>query len=163
MNGNEDHVKLMHLEGVRIELSSQKPIVLLREEKGNRYLPIWIGVFEATAIALEMAGVKTPRPMTHDLISSILREMGIVAHKVVVDDLIDNTFYATILLEHRGRKYQISSRPSDAIAIAVREKIPIFVSEGVLEAASIVIQSLEEEVQKFRDFLDSVEPEDFNK
>jgi bifunctional DNase/RNase len=163
MNGNEDDVKLMHLEGVRIELSSQKPIVLLREEKGNRYLPIWIGVFEATAIALEMAGVKTPRPMTHDLISSILRKMGIAAHKVVVDDLIDNTFYATILLKHRGREYQISSRPSDAIAIAVREKIPIFVSESVLEAASIVIQSLEEEVQKFRDFLDSVEPEDFNK
>ncbi|GFP33361.1 uncharacterized protein HKBW3S42_01696, partial [Candidatus Hakubella thermalkaliphila] len=109
------------------------------------------------------AGVKTPRPMTHDLISSIFKKMGIVAHKIVVDGLIDNTFYATILLEHRGRKYQISSRPSDAIAIAVREKTPIFVSETVLEAASIVIQSLEEEVQKFRDFLNSVEPEDFNK
>ncbi|GFP33778.1 uncharacterized protein HKBW3S42_02117, partial [Candidatus Hakubella thermalkaliphila] len=97
MNGNQDDVKLMHLEGVRIELSSQKLIVLLREEKGNRYLPIWIGVFEATAIALEMAGVKTPRPMTHDLISSIFKKMGIVAHKIVVDGLIDNTFYATKL------------------------------------------------------------------
>lgn len=152
----------MFLEGVRIEMTTQKPIILLREEEGYRYLPIWIGPYEATAIALEMAGIRPPRPMTHDLIKTIFATFGATIDKVVVDDLKDNTFYATIFVTRGTDAFEIGSRPSDAIAIAVRQKCPIFVAREVLNSAGITITSIDEEVEKFKDFLDNVKPEDFN-
>jgi len=152
----------MFLEGVRIEMTTQKPIILLREEKGSRYLPIWIGPYEATAIALEMAGIRTPRPMTHDLIKTIFVTFGACIDKIVVDDLKDNTFYATIFVTRGKDTYEIESRPSDAIAIAVRQKCPIYAAREVVNSAGITITSIDEEVEKFKDFLDNVKPEDFN-
>ncbi len=154
----------MTLEGVRIEFPSQRPILLLKEKNGNRYLPIWVGAFEASAIALEISNIKTPRPMTHDLIVNIFKELGIKVETIEVCDIKDNTFYAYLNLRYLDdKKIKIDSRPSDAIAIAVREKCKIYSSEHVLKLAGIEIQTIEDEIKKFRDFLDHVTPEDFNK
>ena len=153
----------MELAGVRVELPSNQPIVLLKEREGERYLPIWIGAAEAAAIALSLQGVVTPRPMTHDLLKNILEEVAVQVSRIVVTELRDSTFYATIDLQRNGDSYEISSRPSDAIALAVRLATPIFVSEEVLDEASILIPGDEdEEVEKFREFLDNVSPEDFD-
>lgn len=161
-NNNDKKLIKMSLEGVRIELPSQKPIILLKEEEGNRYLPIWIGPFEASAIALEMSHIRTPRPMTHDLIINIIRNLKIKIDNIEISDLKDNTFYAIInIINQENNTVRIDSRPSDAIATAVRSKCDIFVEEKVLDSGGLVIQSIDEEVNKFRDFLDHIEPEDF--
>jgi bifunctional DNase/RNase len=152
----------MELTGVRVELPTNQPIVLLREREGERYLPIWIGAAEAAAIALSLQGVTTPRPMTHDLMKNILEEVAVDVRRVTVTELRDSTFYATIELGRSEDRFEISSRPSDAIALAVRLSVPIFASEEVLEEAAILIPGDEdEEVEKFREFLDNVTPEDF--
>jgi len=152
----------MELTGVRVELPTNQPIVLLRERGGERYLPIWIGAAEAAAIALCLQGVVTPRPMTHDLMKSILEDLAVQVQRITVTELRESTFFATIELNHGGASYEISSRPSDAIALAVRTSTPIFASEEVLEEAAILIPGDEdEEVEKFREFLDNVTPEDF--
>jgi bifunctional DNase/RNase len=152
----------MEITGVRVELATNQPIVLLRERGGERYRPIWIGAAEAAAIALSLQGVVTPRPMTHDLIQNILEDLQVNVHRIVVTELRDSTFFASIQLQRNGDSYEISSRPSDAIALAVRMAIPIFADESVLEEASILIPGDEdEEVEKFREFLDNVSPEDF--
>jgi bifunctional DNase/RNase len=148
--------------GVRIELPSNQPLVLLREIHGERHVPIWIGTPEASAIALAQQGVVPPRPMTHDLLKNILEELSVQVSRIVVTELRDSTFFATIDLQRNGDSFQISSRPSDALALAVRLATPIFASEEVLEEASILIPGDEdEEVEKFREFLDNVTPEDF--
>jgi uncharacterized protein len=152
----------MELTGVRVELPTNQPIVLLRERGGERYLPIWIGAAEAAAIALSLQGVVTPRPMTHDLLKTILEDLTVEVKRIVVTELRDSTFYATITFQRDGDGFEVSSRPSDAIALAVRMSVPIFAEEGVLEEASILIPGDEdEEVEKFREFLDNVTPEDF--
>lgn len=152
----------MELTGVRVELPSNQPIVLLREREGERYLPIWIGGAEAAAIALSLQGVDTPRPMTHDLLKTILEDLAVDVRRIIVTELRDSTFYATIELSRGEQALEVSSRPSDAIALAVRMSVPIFASEDVLEVASILIPGEEEEeVEKFREFLDNVSPEDF--
>jgi bifunctional DNase/RNase len=158
---NKDLIK-MTLEGVRIEIPSNKPILLLKEENGNRYLPIWIGPYEASAIALELSNIKTPRPMTHDLIMNIINNLKISIDNIEITDIKDNTFYATINLKNTDSKVvKIDSRPSDAIATAVRSKCDIFVKEHVLKSGGLKIQSIDEEVSKFKDFLDHIEPDDF--
>ena len=152
----------LNLVGVRLEVPSQQPIVLLRERTGERYLPIWIGTVEATAIAFAQQGVVTPRPMTHDLLKNILEEIGVHIERVVITELREGTYYATIQMSRNGSSYEVSSRPSDAIALAVRVNVPIFANEDVLSEASIIIKDEEEqEVEKFREFLDQVTPEDF--
>jgi len=152
----------MTLEGVRIEFPSQRPIILLKEYKGNRYLPIWVGAFEASAIALELSNIKTPRPMTHDLIINILKNLDVSIDAIEVCDLRDNTFYAYLNLKYLKNKIiKIDSRPSDAIAIAVRKKCKILTAEHVLNQAGLQIQTIEDEVKKFKNFLDNVNPEDF--
>ncbi len=152
----------MEITGVRVELPTNQPIVLLRERGGERYLPIWIGAAEAAAIALSLQGVVTPRPMTHDLMQNILEDLQVSVQRIVVTELRDSTFFASIQLQRNGDSYEISSRPSDAIALAVRMEVPVFAEEGVLEEASILIPGEEEEeVEKFREFLDNVSPEDF--
>jgi len=152
----------MEITGVRVELPTNQPIVLLKERGGERYLPIWIGAAEAAAIALSLQGVVTPRPMTHDLMQSILEDLQVSVQRIVVTELRDSTFFASIQLQRNGDSYEITSRPSDAIALAVRMATPIFAEEGVLEEASILIPGDEdEEVEKFREFLNNVSPEDF--
>ena len=152
----------MSLVGVRVELPSNQPIVLLKENGGERYLPIWIGAVEATAIAFALQGIETPRPMTHDLMRDILGEIGVSVERIVISDLVDQTFYATIRIVTGSETREVSSRPSDAIALAVRLNTPIYAGEDVLEQAGIELRDDEEtEVQKFREFLDQVSPEDF--
>ena len=152
----------MELTGVRVELPTNQPIVLLRERDGERYLPIWIGAAEAAAIALSLQGVVTPRPMTHDLMKNMLEDLAVGVRRILVTELRESTFYATIELLRGEDAYEVSSRPSDAIALAVRMSVPIFASEEVLEEASILLPGDEdEEVEKFREFLDNVTPEDF--
>jgi uncharacterized protein len=152
----------LNLVGVRVELPTNQPIVLLRERDGERYLPIWIGAMEATAIAFALQGIVTARPMTHDLLKNLLEEVGVQVDRIVITELREGTFYAVIQLQQNGSTYEVSSRPSDAIALAVRVNVPIFANEEVLSEASIVIKDDEEqEVEKFREFLDQVTPEDF--
>lgn len=153
----------MSLAGVRIELPTSQPIVLLREAEGERYLPIWIGQPEATAIALALQGVVTPRPMTHDLLKNILEEMAVTVNDIVITELREGTFYAVINLQRNGTAFEVSSRPSDALALAVRLGCRILADEEVLSEASILIPSEEpeEEVERFREFLEHVNPEDF--
>src|ERR671916_1049891 len=127
----------LSLVGVRVELPSNQPIVLLKETQGERYLPIWIGAVEATAIAFALQGVQTPRPMTHDLMRDIMQETDIEVERVLISELVDSTFYAVIRMSMDGRTTEVSSRPSDAIALAVRIDAPIFAAEEVLEQAGI--------------------------
>jgi len=152
----------LNLVGVRVELPSNQPIVLLREKEGERYLPIWIGAMEAPAIAFALQGIVTQRPMTHDLLKNVLEEIQVHVERIVITELREGTFYAVIHMSRNGSRYEVSSRPSDAIALAVRVNVPIFAQEEVLTEASIVIKDDEEqEVEKFREFLEQVNPEDF--
>ena len=152
----------LSLVGVRVELPSNQPIVLLKEVDGERYLPIWIGAVEATAIAFALQGIETPRPMTHDLLKDILTSTDVSVDRVLINDLVDSTFYATIRMGKEGRSIEVSSRPSDAIALAVRINAPIYADESVLEQAGIELKDEEEtEVERFRQFLDEVSPADF--
>jgi len=152
----------LSLIGVRVELPSNQPIVLLKEVDGERYLPIWIGAVEATAIAFALQGIQTPRPMTHDLLRDILNTTNTAVERIVINDLVEQTFFATITMAANSGNSEVSSRPSDAIALAVRINAPIFASEEVLEQAGIELKDEEEtEVEKFREFLDQVQPEDF--
>ena len=154
--------------GVRVELPSNTPIVLLKESSGDRYLPIWIGPNEAQAIAFALQGGVPPRPMTHDLMRDLLTALDVGVNRVEITELRDSTFYAVIHLARDGSRFEVSSRPSDAIALAVRMQIPNFAAEDVLEEASIRLDDEEEheeeneaEVEKFREFLQHVNPEDF--
>jgi uncharacterized protein len=152
----------LSLVGVRVELPSNQPIVLLKEIQGERYLPIWIGAVEATAIAFALQGIQTPRPMTHDLMRDILRETDIEVERILISELVDQTFFALIRMSLDGKSAEVSSRPSDAIALAVRINAPIFAAEEVLDQAGIELKDDEEtEVEKFREFLDQVTPDDF--
>jgi uncharacterized protein len=152
----------LSLVGVRVELPTNQPIVLLKEADGHRYLPIWVGAVEATAIAFALQGIQTPRPMTHDLLRDILNETDVTVDRVLINELVDQTFFALIRLHTAGDTKEVSSRPSDAIALAVRVNVPIFADEDVLEQAGIELRDEEEsEVEKFREFLDQVTPEDF--
>jgi bifunctional DNase/RNase len=147
--------------GVRVEMPSNQPIVLLRESGGERYLPIWIGAAEATAIALAQQGVVPIRPLTHDLLVDVLSALGQELTQVRITELRDGVFYAVLVLSGGT---EVSSRPSDAIALAVRTGAQIVGSEEVLAEAGITIaDEQEDEVEKFREFLDEISPEDFGK
>lgn len=155
----------MSLVGVRVEVPTNQPIVLLREETGARYLPIFIGPPEATAIVYALQGMETPRPMTHDLFKTVLDDLGVTLRQVVITELHDGTFFAEIEIDRDGTTQRISSRPSDALALAARypDSVPIFADEAVLEEAGVLFDQDEEEqqVEEFREFLDQVQPEDF--
>ncbi len=153
----------MQLVGVRVELPTNQPIVLLRETEGERFLPIFIGPVEATAIAFALQGIVTPRPMTHDLLKNVLEEVGVGVERIVISELRDATFYATLEMSRDGSTYSVSSRPSDAIALAVRSEIPLYASPDVLNEAGIIIrdEDEEQEIERFREFIESVTPEDF--
>lgn len=161
----------LELVGVRVELPANQPIVLLKERGGSRYLPIWIGAPEATAIAFALQGVQTPRPLTHDLFVATLAALRTSLREVHVTRLSEGTFFAELHLEREGEQTIVSARPSDAIALASRlDDIPILGAEEVLDEAGLEIdedeaadgsQDPDEEVQRFREFLDTVDPEDF--
>ena len=155
----------MSLVGVRVEVPTNQPIVLLREEAGSRYLPIFIGPPEATAIVYALQGMETPRPMTHDLFKSVLDQLGAALRQVIITELHDGTFYAEIEILRDGTTQRISSRPSDALALAARypEPVPIFADEAVLDEAGVLFDQDEEEsqIEEFREFLSQVSPEDF--
>jgi len=145
--------------GVRVEMPSNQPLVLLREVDGERYLPIWIGAVEASAIALAQEGVSSPRPMTHELIARIIDELGDELDVVQIDDVADGVFFATLTFTSGGK---VSARPSDSIALALRLGTRIEAAETVLDAAGMLLPADEdEEIEKFREFLDDIEPEDF--
>ncbi|MFI5098964.1 MAG: bifunctional nuclease family protein [Actinomycetes bacterium] len=145
--------------GVRVEMPSNQPIVLLREIAGERYLPIWIGAVEATAIAFAQQGVVPARPMTHDLLRDVLTALGVELTQIRITELRDGVFYALLVFSDG---VEVSARPSDAIALALRTGTPIFGAESVLEEAGIVIEDeQEDEVERFIEFLDQIKPEDF--
>ena len=156
----------MTVAGVRIEFPSNSPIVLLREAEGERFLPIWIGQSEAQAIAIGQQGLVTPRPMTHDLLKNILDEMSVQVTSITITELRDGVFHAVIGLQRNGSSFEISSRPSDAIALAVRCSAPLFASEELLdeggqEPPAEPEEEAEEIIDEFRDFIEHVSPEDF--
>ena len=155
----------LSLIGVRVEVPTNQPIVLLREDGGTRFLPIFIGSPEATAIVYALQGMETPRPMTHDLFKTVLDDLSVKVERVEITALHDGTFYAEIEFDKAGTKSRISSRPSDAIALAVRfgAEVPIYADEEVLDEAGVLFEADEEEheVEQFREFLDNITPEDF--
>ena len=157
------HIPL-ELVGVRIELPTNQPIVLLREVGGTRYLPIWIGAMEATAIAFAHEGVEVERPLTHDLLRMVTESLGAAVDRVVVTELKDGVFYADLAFTRGDQEILVSSRPSDAIALATRVQAPLFAAPEVLDEAGVEIrdEDEEDEVARFRQFLDQISPEDFD-
>jgi uncharacterized protein len=155
----------MVIYGVSFDLVGKQPIVLLKTADGNRFLPIWIGHPEAAAILMKLQGASTPRPMTHDLMADILEQLDAEVTRITVTELRDNTFYASITVQQNGSEIDIDSRPSDAIAIAVRSDAPIFAAEHVIEESAIEFEgeevNEEEIVDEFRKFLDDVSPDQF--
>ncbi|TWJ15855.1 hypothetical protein LX16_1571 [Stackebrandtia albiflava] len=145
--------------GVRVELPTNQPIVLLKEVDGDRFLPIWIGAVEATAIAYEQQGITPPRPLTHDLIRDILAAVGAELVAVEINDIQDTVYFAELVFKGDVR---VSSRPSDAIAVALRTGTPVRCTPEVLDESGITMsEAADDEVEKFREFLDNVTPEDF--
>ncbi|MFQ5933308.1 MAG: bifunctional nuclease family protein [Dehalococcoidia bacterium] len=176
----------MTIESIRVSLMNYQRVVILKEKESDRYLPIWIGPAEADAIAVKLQDVSVPRPLTHDLLQSVISDLGGAVNSIVVSDLSNDTFYAKIILEVNGNMLEVDSRPSDAIALAVRVKAPIFVEESVLSKAGVrldketgkpIIASEEEGEERseplseeelkrlsaFKDFVDNLDLEGFGK
>ena len=155
----------MVIYGVSFDLVGKQPIVLLKTADGNKFLPIWIGHPEAAAILMKLQGASAPRPLTHDLLVNMLGELEVEVLRVTVTELRENTFFASITLSHDGAELEIDSRPSDALALAVRSGAPIFAAEDVIAESAIEfeheVEDTEEVVDKFKEFLDRVTPEDF--
>jgi uncharacterized protein len=159
-------VQEMKIYGVSFDMVGKQPIVLLKTADGKRFLPIWIGPNEASAIMTKLQGGEPPRPMTHDLLQSTIEELGGAVVRIAVTELRENTFYALITLRCNGREVEIDSRPSDAIALAVRVDAPIFAADEVINESAIEFEgeaetSEETVVEEFRQFLQDVKPEDF--
>src|SRR5215813_10706667 len=153
----------MKVRGLALDPVSNLPIIILRDEEEKRSLPIWIGIYEANAIALELEKIETPRPMTHDLIKNILETIEARVAKVVVTDLKENTFYAVLHLQVGGTEYTVDSRPSDAIALALRVGAPIYVDEDVVRKAKSLEAVKADDPDRLREWLQNIKPEDFEK
>ena len=152
--------------GVSFDMVGKQPIVLLKTLSGNKFLPIWIGHPEAAAILMKLQGAPTPRPMTHDLMAELLGELNASVAKISVTELRENTYYAVITLQINGSELEVDSRPSDALALAVRTNAPIFVADQVIADSAIEfgaeVEEADEIVDEFRKFLEEVNPEDFS-
>ena len=147
---------------VAIDVNSKMPVIVLKEKRGEKTLPIWIGLFEAQAIALALENVEPPRPLTHDLAKSLIEKLKGKVDKVVISDLKNNTFYAHILIKQNGKSIDVDSRPSDAIALALRLDVPIFINEIVLDKVRIGGKPIgEDELEEFKKRLKDLKPEDF--
>ena len=172
----------MNVDSVRVSMMSYQRVVILREKDTERYLPIWIGPAEADAIMIKLQGIVSPRPLTHDLLESVISKLGASVNSVIVNDLQNDTFYAKLILDVKGEQLELDSRPSDAIAIAIRADAPIYVEEGVLDRVGILIEhetgkpipqrkggkgeATEEELKSlsaFCDFIDTLNLEDLGK
>jgi uncharacterized protein len=168
----------MTIESIRVSLMNYQRVVILKQKDGDRYLPIWIGPAEADAIALRLQDVNVPRPLTHDLLRSVIDQLGAQIASIVVNDLSNDTYYARIMLTVGDRSLEIDARPSDAIALAVRAHVPIYADESVLDKAGVQINDdaagngegrvpvQEEELERmsaFRDFIESLDLDDFDK
>ncbi len=176
----------MTIDSIRVSLMNYQRVVILKEKMADRYLPIWIGPAEADAIAVKLQGVSVPRPLTHDLLRSVIEALGASIISVTVNDLKNDTFYAKITLDVDGGQMEVDSRPSDALALAVRAEVPIYVEESVLDKASILLDKetgkpiseerdgtdskgrkvSEEEMKRmsaFRDFINQLDLDDFDK
>jgi bifunctional DNase/RNase len=148
----------MVVESVRVHMLSSQHVVILREANSERYLPIWIGSWEAQSIAMRLQGVEAERPLTHDLLATVLDDLSVSVRQVVVSDLSDETFRARIVLVQGGSDHEIDARPSDAIALAVRVSAPIFATEAVLDRAGVIPETEQEEkLSVFREFVNSLE------
>jgi bifunctional DNase/RNase len=154
----------MTIKGLMIDPITNMPIVILKDGKGNRVLPIWVGIFEANAIALQIENITTPRPMTHDLLRNMLSDLEATVERIVVSELKDNTFYAIIYLKRGGDTLAVDSRPSDAIALALRTKSPIYVEESVVESAKgMDLTKDATDSERLQKWLESLNPEDLGK
>jgi len=154
----------MTVRGIALDPITNMPIIILKDVEEKRALPIWVGIFEANAIALELEKIATPRPMTHDLIKNILDGLGATVQQIVINDLKDNTFFAVIEVNYNGNMVSIDSRPSDAIALALRVNAAIFVTEKVVsKAKSMDIADEKEETDRWKEWLENLKPEDFGK
>ena len=166
------------VESIRVNMANYKRVVMLKEKAGDRHLPIWVGHFEADAIAIPMQNVPVTRPMTHDLLGGVIGQLGAKLTQVVINELADETFYAKLLIDIDGRQVEVDSRPSDAIALAIRAKVPIFVEESVLDQAGMVFETEAEESESeaseateldeeklsiFKDFIETLDIEDLGK
>jgi len=155
----------MHIYGVSFDIVGKQPIVLLKTAEGSKFLPIWIGHPEAAAILMKLQGASTPRPMTHDLVTSMLGELDAQVVRITVTELRENTFHASITIQQNGTEIEVDSRPSDAIALAVRAEAPIYADDRVIEESAIEFEgeevNEEEIVDEFRRFLDHVTPDEF--
>jgi bifunctional DNase/RNase len=156
----------MVIYGVSFDMVGKQPIVLLKTAEGNKFLPIWIGHPEAAAILMKLQGANTPRPMTHDLVTDMLEKLEARVIRIAVTELRENTFYAVVTVAVDGSEIEIDSRPSDAIALAVRSDAPIYADDSVIEESAIEFEhedvNEEEVVEEFKKFLDEVKPEDFS-
>jgi bifunctional DNase/RNase len=177
----------MTIDSIRVSLMNYQRVVILKEKTSDRYLPIWIGPGEADAIAVKLQGVAVPRPLTHDLLASVINTLGAVVNSIIVNDLKNDTFYARVILDIDGKQLEVDSRPSDALALAVRTGVPIFADESVLDKAGIMLDSetgkpifeeagegedkvprvTDEEMKKkmsaFYDFINTLDLDDFDK
>jgi bifunctional DNase/RNase len=155
----------MVIYGVSFDLVGKQPIVLLKTAEGNKFLPIWIGHPEAAAILMKLQGATTPRPMTHDLVTDMLGQLDAQVVRITVTELRESTFYAQITVAQDGSEIEVDSRPSDAIALAIRADAPIFVADRVIEESAIEFEgedvNEEQIVSEFKEFLDQVSPEEF--
>ena len=164
MSGGDDHngnhtgsLNEMVVESVRVHMMSSQHVVILRDIVRERYLPIWIGPWEANAIAMRLQGVTPERPMTHDLFSQTLLELGVEVKQIIVSDLSEDTFRARLRLNMDGKEVDLDARPSDAIALAVRAGVPIFATDAVMDRAGVIPESSEEEnLEVFREFVNSL-------
>ena len=154
----------MDVKALILDPIANMPVVILRDEEGSHFLPIWVGVFEANAIALQMEGIATPRPMTHDLLRNLLAKFEAHVVKVVINNLLENTFYAEIHLQVDGKSLTLDSRPSDAIALALRSSAPVFVEESVLEKSKATDDpSDSQSSERLKKWLEEVDPDSLGK
>lgn len=154
----------MSIKGLMVDPVTNMPIVILRDSDGKRILPIWVGVFEANAIALQIENVSTPRPMTHDLLRNVIQDLNGDVQKIVVSDLKDNTFYAVLHVVVAGEMVMIDARPSDAIALALRVRAPIFAEDAVIDnAKSMDITPDQGDSERLQQWLENLDPDDLGK
>ena len=177
----------MTIDSIRVSLMNYQRVVILKEKVSDRYLPIWIGPAEADAIAVKLQGVAVPRPLTHDLLNSVIDTLGAVINSIIVNDLKNDTFYAKVILDIDGKQVEVDSRPSDALALAVRTDVPIFADDSVLEKAGIFLDGetgkpifedseeikgkdkpvneaeMKKKMSAFYDFINTLDLDDFDK
>ena len=153
----------MLIKGLMVDPITNMPIIILRDKDGQKVLPIWVGVFEANAIALQIENVSTPRPMTHDLLKNVIQDLEATVTKIVVSDLKENTFYALIYLKRDSETIAIDARPSDAIALALRTRVPIYVEEMVIDNAKTIDTPEKADSERLQKWLESLDPDDLGK